>query len=142
MPPPTGGWLADVAVGALASGVNPASLALINLAALGSAAGFGLAVAALPPDRAAALGPHAAVAAGLALALAAAVDWVLWHVGVAAPADQRSQLDAWLQGGGREACGAPAGGEQSQPPPLPPGEKKAEPGPPPPPPPPPSKKAA
>ena len=99
------GWLADVAVGALASGVNPASLILINLAALGSAVGFGAVVFALPPDRAAALAPHAAAAAGLALALAAAVNWVLWHVGVAAPEEQRAQLEAWLGGGEEEKQG-------------------------------------
>jgi hypothetical protein len=110
-------WLADVGVGALSSGVNPASLVLLNLAAIGAAVGFGAAVATLPPDRAAALGPHAAVAAGLALALAAAVDWVLWHVGVAAPSDQRAQVQAWLggqrsEGGGAAAaaCGGGGGG--------------------------------
>lgn len=131
MPGPSS-WLSDVAVGALASGVNPASLALLNLAAFGAAAGFGLAVAVLPPERAAALAPHAGVAAVLALALAASVDWVLWHVGTAAPDAQRAQLAGWLKGEEEKECGAPSqlapGGEQQQresPPPLPGGGKGA-----------------
>jgi len=109
-------WFGDVAVGALASGVNPASLALLNLAAVGAAVGFGAAVVVLPPERAAVLGPHAAVAGGLALALALAVDWVLWHVGVATPAAQRAELAGWL-GESNTECGC--GEQQQQPSPAP-----------------------
>lgn len=84
--------LADVAVGALAPGVNGATLLVFNGAALGA----GLALAALlatPAGRHPAVWPHVAAALAVAAVLVGAVNCLVAQSGgTVAAADQRRAL--------------------------------------------------
>lgn len=83
-------WLADVATGALAPGVNGATLALFNAAALGAAASL---AALLATPAGASVAPHVWTALGLTAALVAGVNWVVASAGgLTTPAAQRAAL--------------------------------------------------
>jgi hypothetical protein len=85
-------WLADVATGALAPGVNGATLLVFNLATLGAAASLA-ALLTTPAGSSPTVAPHVWAALGLTGCLLVGVNWVVSASGgLTTPAAQRAAL--------------------------------------------------
>uniref|UniRef100_A0A7R9VBD4 Uncharacterized protein n=1 Tax=Chlamydomonas euryale TaxID=1486919 RepID=A0A7R9VBD4_9CHLO len=85
------GWLSDVFVGALSSGVNATTLVLLNVV-VGAALGSILLLLALSAYGNPELVPHVVVLLVLGLGLWASLNWFICNVGLADPKQQRQQI--------------------------------------------------